>query len=714
MKSFTALLVVLIVAAPMQAQEREPLMNLGGFAAYGLNSHASDFKALPGVPCCSPMFESGSGSGFSAGVLAGLPLSSGTQIQLRLGYQGLHGTLLRDELIGNTLVRGSSAPFDTTTVDIMTQHSIEATLHTVFLEPTFVWSPLRRLGIHAGVSGALLLTKDFYQKEELQTPSTVVFTGTESRVRNEADGSIPDANPLLLHAVAGVSYDLPVGMGAVLAPEVRLRVPLNSIAGVDWKVSALSFGAAFKVDIMAPEPVRYERDTILQRDTAEQVIAGIGAERVHLMRTEERLVEERSGARIVQTLVVSEHYRRDIPAQRPDVRLTIAGLKRDGSRTDIPVIVVEEVLIQESFPLVPYVFFRRHDAVLDDTRQQLLSAPEQFDTTALEFSALAVHSDLLNILGQRMKRFPEGSIVITGCNGGVDENNDGGLSQRRAEEVRRYLRDVWAIRPERIQLKSRDLPEHPSNTATADGREENSRAEIAATDPRLLAPVVLRSVDRTITPPMLECTPELLSPVSLSTWHLLLKGVGNTGRNGTVVLLDTGAAGMPVPVRLQPEGYELVDDSLLVGQLTVTTDDGQTAVAEQRIPLRQLTITRRQGDSATVEIERFSLVLFDYNSADIDVVNHRILQQVRQRVRPASRVRIVGYTDRTGDPDYNKKLAARRCREVQRLLGMEDALIETVGSDRLLYDNDLPEGRMYSRTVHIIIETPVEKDDGTY
>jgi hypothetical protein len=31
--------------------------------------------------------------------------------------------------------------------------------------------------------------------------------------------------------------------------------------------------------------------------------------------------------------------------------------------------------------------------------------------------------------------------------------------------------------------------------------------------------------------------------------------------------------------------------------------------------------------------------------------------------------------------------------------------LEAVGSDRLLFDNDLPEGRNYCRTVQIVVET---------
>lgn len=697
---------LLIVSVPMlRAQEREPVMNLGGFAGYGLNTHTSSFKALPGVPCCSPTFEGGSGNGLSAGILAGLPLSSGTQIQLRLGYEGLHGTLLRDELIGNTLVQSSTAPFDTSTVDIITQHSMDATLNVVFLEPTFVWSPLQRLGLHIGVSGALLLTKNFRQKEELQSPSTVVFTGTESRVRNEAAGAIPDASLLLFHAVAGVSYDLPISSAAVLAPEVRMRVPLNSIAGVDWKVGALSFGTAFKVNIFAPEPLRYEQDTILKRDTVQQVIADIEVGRVRLLRTDESTNEERVGSVVHHTIVRNEYYVQELPAPRLDVALAVSGITRDGKKTEIPVVVVEEVLTQESFPLVPYLFFERNGTSLEPVQRQMTKSAN-FDTTALRFSSLAVYADLLNIIGARMQRFPASSIVITGCNGGEEENNNRTLSEQRAEEVKRFLATVWNIESKRITIKTRDLPAHPSNTAMEDGRAENRRVEISSLDDRLLEPIVLRTIERSVTPPVLVCEPEIPAATAATPWQLVVVREQD-------VLLDTAGVGIPPVVHWRPNGAALAGDSLFTARLTTTDEYGRTATAEQRILLRQITIARDRNEGQEVRIERFSLVLFDFNSTEIDRSNLRQLEQIRQRIRSGSQVRILGYTDRTGETEYNKKLAARRCREVQRLLGVSDAQIEAVGSDRLLYDNELPAGRMYSRTVHIIIETPVEKSDGS-
>lgn len=707
MKTLFILFGMLAATVVLSAQEHSSSasLSIGGFAGYGINRHISDFRALPGIPCCSPGFESGSGNGLYAGVLAGYTVSPSSSVQLRLGYSGYHGTLQRDEVIGNTLVRRTTAPFDTTAVDIVGRHSMAGTLHTLVLEPAFVWSPFERLGLHAGLSGSYVLSADYAQKEELRSPSTVVFAGSERRTRNEVSGAIPDASPVLLHATAGVSYDVPIARNTVLAPELRVRVPLNSIAGVDWRVATVSFGAAFRVGVDAPAPIPLEVDTIYRRDTTVRVVAGLDAERVRLELIEERTSRAEDDEFARRTVVIQEQYVRETPVQYPVVRLTVAGIGRDGSRTDQPVVVVEEVQTVEEFPLVPYVFFGHRSAVLAETRQHVLTEPGRFDTTNLEFSALAVYHDLLNILGARMQRFPQSRVVITGCNSDFDERNDRELSMQRAVAVRRYLSTVWGIEPERLSVQARDLPEHASNNTTEDGRQENRRVELSADDPRLLAPVVLRAVVRTVSPPILECVAGVEPVTPATSWRLHIA----RDEAERSVLFDTTGNGEPPAIHWRPDAAALAGDTLLHVVWRATGENGLSSTDEQPLVLQYRTLAKKRADGEDVIVERFSLVLFDYNSAEIDKAGQTLLARIQERIRPSSRVRIFGYTDRTGEPAYNRNLAERRCRTVRRLLGSSEALIEPVGSDYLLFDNAIPEGRMYSRTVHIVIETPVRE-----
>jgi len=107
-------------------------------------------------------------------------------------------------------------------------------------------------------------------------------------------------------------------------------------------------------------------------------------------------------------------------------------------------------------------------------------------------------------------------------------------------------------------------------------------------------------------------------------------------------------------------------------------------------------------------IDRFSLLLFDYDAALLSQRHASTLNFIRTRLKPSSTVRIVGTTDRVGDAAYNLQLSERRARETAQALMAETAMVSGIGEDTTTYPNDLPEGRLYSRTVRISIETPLD------
>jgi outer membrane protein OmpA-like peptidoglycan-associated protein len=61
-----------------------------------------------------------------------------------------------------------------------------------------------------------------------------------------------------------------------------------------------------------------------------------------------------------------------------------------------------------------------------------------------------------------------------------------------------------------------------------------------------------------------------------------------------------------------------------------------------------------------------------------------------------------------GNEKLNKRIATQRAMAVAKHLDIPDTQIIGIGQENLLYDNTLPEGRFYCRTVRITIETPIE------
>ncbi|MDP4236310.1 MAG: OmpA family protein, partial [Bacteroidota bacterium] len=96
--------------------------------------------------------------------------------------------------------------------------------------------------------------------------------------------------------------------------------------------------------------------------------------------------------------------------------------------------------------------------------------------------------------------------------------------------------------------------------------------------------------------------------------------------------------------------------------------------------------------------------------------NERTLGLVAESFRKAKpqTLSIVGYTDELGDASHNDELSRHRAAEASgeleralrtRGLAMPaNLLVDGKGSREKLYDNSLPEGRFFSRTVNITVE----------
>ncbi len=270
--------------------------------------------------------------------------------------------------------------------------------------------------------------------------------------------------------------------------------------------------------------------------------------------------------------------------------------------------------------------------------------------------------------------------------------------------IRTYLVDVWGIDKSRISVNARILPEKHANVESEDGRVENRRVDIAASDPAILETVEFRDRDRSVDPK------EIIFAVSVEGGEDIVGWDIDVAQRGINLYKDEGL-GIPKEIVWKTEGERRpkLEEPIAVN-LNVRNDKGQRKNLTDAIPVELITVQKAKGmQEGGKLIERYSLIVFDYNSAKLNESNQRVMDIVRSRVQPDSKVRIMGFADRTGDPEYNRKLATRRCEEAKNVLAVRDdqVTIEPVGSDRLIYTNDVPEGRSYCRTVQIEVETPI-------
>lgn len=713
MKQLPLSLILCIGVAYTMAQQapQEPWLYVGGWIAYQNNIQAADFQSLPNAFRCGPNYTTGTGGVGSIGLLATYPLGNATCAELRIGYAPLGGRLFRSEIIGNTAeISGAN---QTTTVEAM--HELFSSLPALTVEPVVGGVLFRRVRIGIGLRTSYLLSHTFRQLETLTQPDYVFYLPDSSRTRNRTSGTIGNVYRAQFHVSFSAGVDFPLNHELTLTPELRYYHPLVPVTrDVEWRISPIAIGMSMRYALYPPPPPRYFFDTVYVRDTV--TIATVGIERDQITRiaadTVTRRTEDRYGEQrlIYTTTTITERYQRRVPrAALLALDLTVRPLSRDGTPLDsLERVVIEETEVEESFPLLPHVFFPEGSSTLEFSRLHLI-VPEdtaRFDEKRLPPSTLDIYRDLLNIVGSRMRRYSNATLVLTGTNSNVGvEAGNLALSRARAEAVRDYLVRVWGVEPHRITIRARNLPQSPSNNTTPQGQEENRRVEITASVTDILRPVTISNVTVSATPPLVEFIPHVQSEVGLADWQGIIE------QEGKVIRSLRSSTPEPTPYRwnVTEQPYPKLDKPITV-TYTVRDRTGQRVDKTVQLNVEQLTVRQKRYEQRDDKrIDRYSLIVFDFNKAELTAAHRQLLGEVKLRIQPQSKVVIAGYADRSGEPDYNRELARRRCVEVQRALGLADSAvtIEPKGSDELLYDNTTPEGRSYCRTVQITIETPI-------
>ncbi len=705
------LLCLMMTAVPAKSQKivqqpDKPLYWLGFYGGVNLNFHTADFRSLPEAECCSPGFKSGFGIGYALGGLFEYPLDEKWMLDIRLGFSTLDAQLKVNELIGN-------APADkfagNLTNDVEVEHTIDSRLSLLGLEPSVNYYFFDKFYGTLGFRLGYLLAGKFDQQEKIVNPPDVHFLENGLRVRNQYNNQdINNLKNFQFHILAGLGYDLTIGREWYLTPEARYYLPLMNISSVAWKVSDLQIDLALKIPVFPARELPVREEMAFIRDTTTVTDENITAEEVVLIDKSEETEEIENDDFILKRRVIRENYEKRIPVSgKITAAVDAAGINYDGTRQENPQLVIEEIEAEESFPLLPYVFFREGSADLAATKMEPLNTGAgEFNENNLEWNTMSIYSEMLNVVGSRMKKYPDAKLTVTGCNNntGVEENNLE-LSEKRAEAVKNYLVKTWNIDPSRITVQSRNLPANPGNNEIKDGQIENQRAELSSDNDKILKFVTLNKVIRTSNPPRVEILPEITADAGVSSWDIKVEQSGR-------LLRQYSGQDVPKKIEWDVEG-EPVPKTEVPVNITLTAMDnlGHKTTAQKDIAIKQLTIKKKRiemiGDK---KIERYSLILFDFDKANITPEQAKVLKEIREKIHPDSKVTIYGYADRTGDPAYNKQLADRRIQETQKVLKVKDSQLKTVpvGSNVLLYNNDTPEGRSYSRTVRIIIETPVK------
>ena len=375
-------------------------------------------------------------------------------------------------------------------------------------------------------------------------------------------------------------------------------------------------------------------------------------------------------------------------------------------------LTIEEVTTIDSSPLLNYVYF---EAGQSDIPSRYVTFSSQADTKAFDESRLKgtmeKYSQVLNIIGSRLRANPEARIKIVGCNSHRgDERNRKDLSRSRAESVRAYLKYIWGIESGRMDLEARNLPAVASTGSIDAGRAENQRVEIYSETPELLDTIKSTYVENISNAPEIQVQPQIQSEYDLARWTVALVGDGN--------LIDSiSGQGQLLPAyrfNLQEIGLGKIGAYENIGaNIEVEDKRGQTFQTSASTPVsfikREERVAKKEGYKV---MEKYALILFDFNRADIKDRNRAVVDRIVARIKevPTARVRIHGHTDSIGKEAYNMDLSQRRAKAAFDMIiaggaiGSGDIAHEGVGPHNPLFDNEIPEGRALNRTVTVTLE----------
>ena len=424
--------------------------------------------------------------------------------------------------------------------------------------------------------------------------------------------------------------------------------------------------------------------------------------------------------------------------------LHVVGVDLEGNEIPNPSFVVEEVLSEKYEAILPYIFFNHGESILSRTdesgyEQYELLTKEQatevnINTDYIGRSALTPYNNILNIIGVRMLNMQEAKLHLIGCNSGAKEASKGGksLSKKRAESVKNYLTNIFGITTNRIIIEPpRNLPVKRTAPKHLYGIEENRRVEMWSDNPRILAPLLLSDTSTTTNPPTIRFYPTIIPDNGYKDWELscelfvdkLTKDV--VSKFGTTILPKVEEWDLNIP---RSKINDTPGSSILKNQLVVTErNSGRKCSSDtvfSEIKFETLEWKKKNCINEMV-VEEYSLVLFKINSTKLidtwalDSLVLPNIHDIAKEVEPSKIVIMVkGFTDRLGNAKSNMILSKRRsiavAGEIKEILIKEGisgpkVIHKWYGEDMgiaNIYNNELPQGRMYCRTVIIQLFYP--------
>ena len=403
-------------------------------------------------------------------------------------------------------------------------------------------------------------------------------------------------------------------------------------------------------------------------------------------------------------IIIKEIHRTDtLFSSALFAKITTTAIDEDGSISKVSEIHVSTQFVTEIFPVLPFVFFEKRNSQLPPRYLTVKNAYE-FQIPQLEPNSVAIQRNILNIVGKRMQELPSATVTLLGAADPTSESADCNLAATRAQVVKNYLVNTWGIQENRIILKPLKDPCIPSavtKTQSDDGFADNRRVEIYSDTPELLSALAGKRYNEPykVTPPVIKHDPIGSTTEDIASWLLV-------GTQGPTEIFTKSGVGVPIVYehKISTQSAMLLRDDMPL-QLTYVIKDnaGNTATATE-----EFNVTK---DTAETEIKRISLTAFDVGSSEVTRTAGEQIKLFIKDLPADAEISIVGYTDKLGNEDFNRKLANDRANSIAEYMKKVAPSAKITAVNGLAFDDyppgiysyNTPEERFLSRTVQIEI-----------
>jgi outer membrane protein OmpA-like peptidoglycan-associated protein len=383
--------------------------------------------------------------------------------------------------------------------------------------------------------------------------------------------------------------------------------------------------------------------------------------------------------------------------------------------------VQTEQYVREVFPLRNHVYFdlgstqvpARYVLLRKDQVPQFKESQVELFTpknlTGRSDRQMIVYYNILNIVGERMVKYPSTTISLVGSSA---QGNRDGLAM--ATTIQNYLVDIWDISPGRIAVEGRNKP---AVAAVQGGtnelvllKEGDRRVTIESASPQLLMEFTsgpgapLRPVEIVTAPeaPIASyMTFDAKGSEALASWRLeIADEAGKVQYFGPYTEEKVSIPGNSI-LDGRPEGDYTIT---MIGE----TETGNLITRTDQAHIVLWTPPK------SVEVMRFS-VIYEFNeSKAIALYDKYLTEVVVPKIPAGATVVIHGFTDGIGAVAYNLALSKSRAENVKAIIGKglaktarKDVKFEVYGygedPQKAQFDNSSPEERSYNRTVVIDI-----------